>query len=81
MKKVGTKGKYQTFIFLLFSLNWFITGNLILGTSFLFLKQDFQCGKGVNGLLVEDCYTAVCGLDSSQWKNYLGEKKVNSLAT
>lgn len=40
---VGSKGRYQTVVFLLFCLNWFIAGILLLGTSFLFMNPEFQC--------------------------------------
>ena len=43
ISKVGNKGKYQTIIFLVFCADWFVTGFLLLGTSFLFMNPDFKC--------------------------------------
>jgi len=43
MEKVGTKGPYQRNIFIIFSLNWFISGMILLGTSFLFMNRKFGC--------------------------------------
>ena len=39
MEKVGTKGPYQRNVFLIFFLNWFITGLLIMQTGFLFMNH------------------------------------------
>ena len=41
--KVGNKGKYQTIVFFIFCLNWFLGGFLLLGTSFLFMNEEFDC--------------------------------------
>lgn len=43
IKKVGSKGQYQTVVFFIFCLNWFTAGFLLLGTSFLFMNPTFDC--------------------------------------
>ena len=41
LERVGTKGKYQRHIFILFFALWFITAFLILGVAFLLLPAHF----------------------------------------
>jgi hypothetical protein len=43
LERVGTKGKYQRHIFILFFGLWFITAFLILGVAFLLLPTHFIC--------------------------------------
>ena len=43
VEKVGSHGRYQKFIFILFLLLWLLTSLLIMGTSFLFLNPKLDC--------------------------------------
>lgn len=76
---VGSKGKYQTAVFLIFCLNWFLAGILLLGTSFLFMSPDFDC-EGTRKE-IEECEAQICSKDPELWDDYLKEPYVQSLAT
>ena len=43
ISKVGSKGTYQTKVFLIFAMNWAVAAFLLLGTSFLFMNPKFDC--------------------------------------
>ena len=60
MIKVGEKGPYQRNVFLIFFLNWFIAGILIMQTQFLFLNHEIDCAG--NGLATDTCTDYVCSL-------------------
>lgn len=78
MEMVGSKGPYQRNVFLIFCLNWFIAGVLIMQTGFLFLNHEFDCsGKG---LASDDCVRYVCSLPSDHWKDFFKETDKTSLA-
>ena len=68
MQKVGVDGPYQRNVFLIFCLNWFVTGLLIYQNAFLFQTYSFDCEN--RGLAVTDCQEYVCSLPSDQWENY-----------
>jgi hypothetical protein len=71
MVKVGTKGIYQWILTFLFALAWFVTGSLLLSTSFIYLNPTFDCEAF--GLLTDDCYDYVCSLPSKQWPTFVTE--------
>ena len=72
IEKINNQGLYQTLLFVIFSLQWFIGGILVLGASFLFLDRNFECEA--KGLLAPSCHDAVCKLDKSHWESYLGHQ-------
>jgi hypothetical protein len=43
IEKVGTEGKYQKQMVIVFSLNWFITGVILLSNIFLFRNRLYDC--------------------------------------
>lgn len=51
MEKVGDSGRYQKNMLLIFSLNWFVTGIILLSNAFLFRNPSFDCSA--HGLLVK----------------------------
>ena len=51
--KVGSKGKYQRMLLIIFCAIWGITGMALMGTGFFFLGDSFKCTE--NGLLGESC--------------------------
>jgi hypothetical protein len=61
--KVGGRGKYQYILTLIFMLSWYVTGVLLLSTSFIFLNPEFDCAAF--GLLTNDCYDFVCSLPAN----------------
>lgn len=80
--KLGGSGPYQKRLFLVFTLNWFVTGIILLSTGFLFRTPNFDCRA--NGLLVSpnDCSLYVCRLEESRWESYLSpDIRFRSLAT
>lgn len=40
---VGSNGKYQRNVFLIFCVLWFVSGMLLMGTSFLYMNPSFDC--------------------------------------
>lgn len=43
IERVGSKGRYQRNLILLFYAIWFVTAFVILGVSFLLMSNDFVC--------------------------------------
>lgn len=70
IEKVGSKGKYQRNVMLIFALNWYVAAILLLGTSFLFMNPDFDC-EG-HGIETDNCEETICAMDESEWSKYVG---------
>ena len=64
IERVGTKGDYQKCLFLIFGLNWFITGFIVLQPVFLFLDPPFDCAA--HGLLTNNCAKTVCEMETME---------------
>jgi len=43
IERVGSKGKYQRNICIMFFLIWFISAFLVLGIAFMYMKSTFIC--------------------------------------
>ena len=43
MQQVGDQGKYQQQMLLVFALNWFISGLILLSKIFLFRNRLYDC--------------------------------------
>jgi hypothetical protein len=56
-------------MFLIFVLVWFVTGIILMNTSFLFLNKSFDCKT--QGLLVSNCNKYVCSLPEKDWENFI----------
>ena len=80
IEKVGSNGKYQKILLVIFALIWYVTGNLLLSTAFLYLNPSFDCSG--SGLLTDSCYDYVCSLSPDQWEEYVAgdSNKFKSLA-
>ncbi len=72
MVKVGTKGKYQYLLTFIFTLTWYVTGVLLLGTSFTYSNPSFDCEAF--GLLTDNCYDYVCSLPSHAWADFITDE-------
>ncbi len=82
VEKVGDSGQYQKNMLLIFSLNWFVTGIILLSNAFLFRNPSFDCNA--HGLLVSNqaCSQYVCSLDEPYWQSFLsGDDHFRSIAT
>lgn len=75
IEKVGSKGKYQKIVLLIFCLVWYVTGTILLGTGFIFLNPSFDCPG--YGLLTDNCYDFVCSLNSDQWQDFVAADSSN----
>jgi hypothetical protein len=68
IEKVGSKGKYQFKLQIIFTGIWCITGMALIGSPFFFMNKKFDF-KG-NGLLGNDCFGMVCSLPENEWKTF-----------
>jgi hypothetical protein len=71
IEKVGGIGKYQYMLACLVAAVWYVTGIILMSTSFMFLNPDFDCEAF--GLLTPDCYDTVCALPREQWPLFVTE--------
>lgn len=62
IEKVGSKGTYQTVLFIIFALNWMVAGFIVMQPVFLFLNREFACEK--QGLLSHNCPQYACSFNS-----------------
>lgn len=56
-------------MFLIFVLVWFVTGIILMNTSFLFLNKSFSCEE--KGLLTSTCESYVCSLPEKLWQDFI----------
>ena len=70
--KVGSDGKYQYLLSFIFLLVWYVTGALLLSTSFIYLNPTFDCTAF--GLLTDTCYDFVCALPRDQWPKFVTDE-------
>ena len=45
IEKVGSKGKYQRMMLIIFCGVWGVTGMALMGTSFFFVDTSFKCQR------------------------------------
>ena len=83
IQKVGTEGKYQKQMVIVFSLNWFITGVILLSNIFLFRNRLYDCQQ--KGLLLSEqhCLDYICSLPEEEWSQYFapGHNDFKNIAT
>ncbi len=70
--KVGGKGKYQYILAAVWAFTYYVTGIVLMSTSFSWNNPDFDCKA--YGLLTDDCYNFVCSLPSTEWPNFVTEE-------
>ena len=66
---MGAHGKYQYLSLVLWCLFWFITGNILLGTPFLFYQANYTCTEYSSN---SECHDFVCNIeDEAERKPYI----------
>lgn len=80
IEKVGSKGKYQYILTFISGFTNFVTGVVLMSTSFIFNNPEFDCEA--SGLLTDQCYDYVCSLPKDQWVSFVSAdaNKFRSLA-
>mgnify|MGYP000932929612 CR=1 FL=1 len=58
IEKVGSAGKYQTRLFYIFVLVFFVNGSILLSSSFMFMNDRYACQE--LGLLTTACKKTIC---------------------
>lgn len=66
---MGGKGKYQYILALISAFSYYVTGIVLMSTSFSWNNPEFDCEAF--GLLVDNCYNYVCSLPSTEWHSFV----------
>jgi hypothetical protein len=66
---VGGKGRYQYILAYINAFAYYVTGIVLMSTSFIFNNPEFDCEAF--GLITDSCYDTVCSLPASEWPKFV----------